>query len=156
MSELWFYHLTRSRMEQVLPLLVERALTKDWRVAIRVGEAAMVSRVDDLLWQAAPPERFLPHGLADAADASLHPVVIGQGDVATNQPDYLIALGGAAVSPEECAALQRAVLLFDGQDQAALSAARAQWRSFAAAGVGLQYWSQESGAWQMVRKHPQP
>lgn len=156
MSELWFYHLTRSRMEQVLPMLVERALAHGWRVAIRVDEAAMVTRVDDLLWQAAPPERFLPHGLALAANAAAHPVVIGQGDVAVNQPDYLIALGGAAIAPEDCAALRRAVLLFDGQDEAALNAARAHWRAFVEAGISLQYWSQESGTWQMARQHPQP
>ena len=156
MSELWFYHLTRSRLEQVLPMLIERALAQGWRVAFRAPDAQSVARMDDLLWAAHPPERFLPHGVEGGADAELQPILIGTGDLRANRPDYLVAIGGATITPEDCAGLTRAVLVFDGQDEASVTHARNHWRSFAEAGLRLQYWSQASGAWKMEREHPQP
>ncbi|MBF9021395.1 DNA polymerase III subunit chi [Rhodobacterales bacterium HKCCA1058] len=156
MSELWFYHLTRSRLEQVLPMLIERALAQGWRVALRAPDAQSVARMDDLLWAAHPPERFLPHGVEGGVDAELQPILIGTGDLRANRPDYLVAIGGATITPEDCAGLTRAVLVFDGQDEASVTHARNHWRSFAEAGLRLQYWSQASGAWKIEREHPQP
>jgi len=52
------------------------------------------------------------------------------------------------VSAEEVQALERVCILFDGRDEAALQAARSQWKALTAAGCAAQYWSEESGRWQ--------
>ena len=51
--------------------------------------------------------------------------------------------------PTEPSAYQRIVLLFDGDDPDALSAARERWRDVKAAGLDATYWqADEQGRWQ--------
>ena len=45
--------------------------------------------------------------------------------------------------------MERACILFDGNDPAALDLARGQWKGLSEAGCEAQYWSEESGRWQM-------
>ena len=37
MSEVFFYHLTQTRLEVALPKILERALSADWSVELRIG-----------------------------------------------------------------------------------------------------------------------
>ena len=37
MTEVWFYHLQRRPLEQVLPNLLERSLEKGWRAVVQGG-----------------------------------------------------------------------------------------------------------------------
>ncbi len=60
-----------------------------------------------------------------------------------------MAVDGAAVAPAEMAGLARAMVLFDGNDEAALEVARGQWRGLTGAGVGAKYWAEEDGRWVM-------
>ena len=54
----------------------------------------------------------------------------------------LFLVEGAPV-PEDIAAYQRLVLLFDGNDEDALAAARAQWTRVKAGGFDATYWQQD-------------
>jgi len=54
----------------------------------------------------------------------------------------------AGIAPEEISGLERAWILFDGHDDAAVQTARAQWKTLAEAGCAAQYWSEESGRWE--------
>ena len=49
------------------------------------------------------------------------------------------------------AGLEITAILFDGQDPAAVEAARSQWRDVTGAGLAAVYWAQEGGRW--VKKH---
>ncbi|MBV1903138.1 MAG: DNA polymerase III subunit chi, partial [Marinosulfonomonas sp.] len=69
------------------------------------------------------------------------------GPEAANDPACLMAIDGAAVSPDDVSAMKRVCILFDGNDPAALDVARGQWKLLADAGCAAQYWSQESGNW---------
>ena len=40
MSEVFFYHLTQTRLEVALPKILERALSADWSVELRIGMEA--------------------------------------------------------------------------------------------------------------------
>jgi len=60
-----------------------------------------------------------------------------------------MAVQGADVSPAEVQDAERVCVLFDGHDGDALSKARAQWKTLVDAGCSAQYWSQESGRWEM-------
>jgi DNA polymerase-3 subunit chi len=66
-----------------------------------------------------------------------------------NRGDCLVSVDGAGVDPAEVAAMARVMILFDGNDPAALDQARSQWRALTQAGCKAKYWSQESGRWQM-------
>ena len=66
-----------------------------------------------------------------------------------NAAQCLMAIDGAEVSAAEVLDLERTCILFDGNDGDALSFARDQWRTLTAAECVAQYWSQESGRWEM-------
>ena len=49
---------------------------------------------------------------------------------------------------DRCTALERACIVFDGNDPEALERARAQWRALKEAGVAAEYWSEADGRWE--------
>ncbi len=154
MALVMFYHLTRSPVEQTLPLLLEKSLQAGWRVLVRGREAELLDRIDRRLW-AVPAEGFLPHGLAGGPHDTDQPVLLTTSPApapeAANTPACLIAIDNAPVAAPEAAALERVCILFDGADPAAMEVARGQWRDLTAAGLPAQYWSEASGNWRKER-----
>lgn len=154
MGEVYFYHLTRSPLEATLPMLLTKALQAGWHVAVRGTDAARLEWLDAKLWQG-PDDGFLPHGLAGGKHDSDQPILLTTGDGMPNGALCLMAVDGAEVAPGECASLERVCVIFDGNDEAALSTARGQWKTLTSAGVAAQYWSEEGGKWQLkARKGP--
>ena len=146
MGEVLFYHLTRSPVEAVLAQLLPRALERGWRVAVRGADADRLDWLDERLWLG-EGEAFLPHGRAGGPHDARQPVLLTTGP-ASNAPQVLAVIDGAAVEPQEAAGLDRLWVLFDGADEAAVAAARALFRRFRDAGHPPQYWSEASGRWQ--------
>lgn len=149
MGKALFYHLTRSPAEELLPVLIGRALAAGWRVELRGTDAARLDRIDLTLWNG---EDFLPHGRAGTAHDARQPVLLTLPDQpATNAPSCLMTLDGPPLDPQQIQSLERTCILFDGGDAAALATARDQWRQLAGAGIEAEYWSEESGRWQKKR-----
>jgi DNA polymerase III subunit chi len=142
-----FYHLTRSTAEATARTILVRALGQGWRVMVRGTNPTRLSRLDDWLWTD-PDDGFLPHGIEGGPQDAHQPVLIGQGP-AVNGARGVVLLDGARVDEAEARALERVWLLFDGEDPAALAAARDEWRRLAALDLPAQYWSEETGRWQM-------
>ena len=147
-----FYHLTRSAPETLLPVLIGKSLTAGWRVELRGSSHPAQQRLDQRLWQGAG---FLPHGLAGGPHDQRQPVLLtvahaGQAPdtPAANGANCLIAVEGAEVRVEDCAALARTCILFNGNDPAALERARDQWRALKGGGIAAEYWSEASGRWE--------
>jgi DNA polymerase III subunit chi len=147
MGTAMFYHLTRSTADDTVISLLGRAITLGWRTMIRGRDAAHLDRLDAQLW-VNPENSFLPHGRAGGPDDAAQPVLLGDGPI-TNAATAMMLLDGAEVSLDEAHSLTRVWLIFDGEDQAALTAARAQWKTLTDAGIAAQYWSEETGKWQM-------
>lgn len=148
MGAAWFYHMTRTPLEATLPVLLGKALAAGWRVAVRGPDAARLDWLDQKLWLGAE-EGFLPHGLAGGPHDARQPVLLITGKTGANAPDCLVSVDGAEVDPGEVAGLARVMILFDGNDPGAVEKARGQWRGLTGAGCAAQYWSQESGRWEM-------
>ena len=49
-GELWFYHLERSALEDVLPELLEKTLARGWRALVRSPDARRLEALDQWLW----------------------------------------------------------------------------------------------------------
>ncbi|UFM65227.1 DNA polymerase III subunit chi [Paracoccus sp. MA] len=146
MGSALFYHLTRSGPGQLLPMLIGKSLQAGWRVELRGRDRVRQVALDERLWLG---EGFLPHGLAGGPHDARQPVLLTvEGQAAANAARCLIALEGAEVSAAECGALERACILFDGNDPEALERARAQWRALTAEGVAAEYWSEAGGRWE--------
>lgn len=148
-----FYHLTRSDSAATLPMLLSRALQSGWHVVVRGRDAGRLERLDAALWLG-PEEGFLPHGLAGGAHDADQPVLLTTGTAIPNGARCLMVIDGADVGAAECAGLDRVCILFDGNDAAAVQAARAQWKALTAAGTPAQYWSEESGRWEKKAESP--
>jgi DNA polymerase-3 subunit chi len=144
----YFYHLTRGPLERTLPMLLDRSLANGWRVVVRGTDPARMDWLDQKLWLG-PEEQFMPHGLAGGPHDALQPVLLTCGSETPNDAACLMAVDGAEVAAEEVQRLERVCILFDGNDDAALQAARGQWKALTDAGCAAQYWSEESGRWEM-------
>ena len=61
MTEVRFYHLQRSALEQALPKLLEKTLERGWRAVVMAGSEDRVEALNAVLWNYSR-EGFLPHG----------------------------------------------------------------------------------------------
>ena len=144
-TEVWFYHLERTGLEQALPELLEKTLQRGWKALVRVREAARLQHLDAALWTYRD-ESFLPHGADDEAAAARQPILLTTGFENANGADALFLVDGAESG--ELSGYARCVVLFDGADEAQLAVARAQWSAVKASGVSVSYWKQQARGWE--------
>ena len=137
--EVWFYHLERSALEQVLPELLERTLARGWKALVRTGQPERVDHLDAHLWSWRD-DSFLPHGTAEEPFADRQPVLLTAGEGAPNAAEALFLIDGA--KPGDLSAHERCIILFDGRDETALARARASWKTFKGEGRTVSYWKQ--------------
>lgn len=147
MTEVLFYHLQNKTLDAVLPPLLEKSLERGWRVVVQAGSEERADALDGHLWTYRE-DSFLPHGTWREADAADHPIVVMVNDDNPNRADVRFLVDGAAL-PADCAAYQRVVMIFDGDDDDALRGARTAWTNSKANGFEVTYWqTDERGRWQ--------
>lgn len=141
-----FYHLTRSPLERALPRLLLKIHAAGIRVTLVAGSAENADRLNKLLWTF-DPDSFLPHGTPEDGDTEQQPILIAADLQTANQPTIAIITDGSAVdTPEQ---FDKVLDLFDGQDEAEVSAARARWKDYRDKGCALTYLQQsEAGKWE--------
>ena len=146
MTEVLFYHLQRQPLERVLPSLLERSLERGWRVVVQASSDERVDALDAHLWTYRD-DTFLPHGTSRDAEAAGQPVLITTADHNPNGAQVRFLIDGAGL-PADAASYQRIVLLFDGEDEDAVAAARGRWTEVKAQGFDATYWQpDEQGRW---------
>jgi DNA polymerase-3 subunit chi len=148
MGAVYFYHLTQAPLEHTLPKLLGKARQAGWRIAVRGSDAARVAWLDEQLWLD-PADGFLAHGVEGGPHDADQPILLSAKATTANDPTCLMAFDGADVSAQDVAEMERVCILFDGNDGAALTRARDQWKALTDAGCAAQYWSEESGRWEM-------
>ena len=146
MTEVLFYHLQRQPLERVLPSLLERSVERGWRAVVQAASDERVEALDAHLWTYRD-DSFLPHGTARDGEAAAQPIVLTTTDGNPNGAKVRFLIEGAPV-PADAASYDRIVLLFDGEDEDALAAARARWTEAKAQGFDVTYWqTDEQGRW---------
>jgi DNA polymerase-3 subunit chi len=144
-TEIGFYHLTRSSLGEALPRLLERALGAGHRIVLKAPNPAEVMRLNQLLWTYGEAS-FLPHGSAEDGWAGEQPIYLTSFDEIPNGARIGCQCGGAELA--SLARLDRLLDLFDGGDADAVAAARERWRRYKSAGHMLTYWQQNpNGGW---------
>ena len=145
-TEVLFYHLQGQKLEGVLPTLIERSLERGWRVAVQGASEERIDALDAHLWTYRD-DSFLPHGTWREPEAAEQPVLLTLDETNPNAASVRFLIDGAAV-PADAEAYQRLVLMFDGDDDEAVAAARAQWTEVKAKGFEATYWQpDDSGRW---------
>jgi|SRR5579859_643240 len=144
-TEVWFYHLERTGVEQALPELLEKTLKRGWKALVRVKEAERLRQLDDWLWTYRD-ESFLPHAPDDEPGAARQPILLTTAFENANAADALFLVDGAEAG--ELVGFARCVILFDGANPAQLALARGQWSAMRSAGVAVSYWKQQAHGWE--------
>ena len=145
MSEVFFYHLTQTRLEVALPKILERALSADWSVELRIGMEADVESISDAIWKG-PDESFLPHCSADNDKLHDYPIVLNKSPLSEVR-DCLIIIYQAELQENEVEKFKRVCLLFDSKSEVELTNARESWKTLSDAGVNTVYWAEDQGTW---------
>jgi len=146
MTEVLFYHLQRQPLERVLPQLLERSYERGWRVVVQAASEERVDALDAHLWTYRD-DGFLPHGTWREAEAALQPVLLTVNEGNPNGANVRFLVEGAPV-PADAENYQRIVLVFDGEDEEALAAARAHWGAAKDKGLEVTYWQpDDAGRW---------
>lgn len=145
MSEVLFYHLTESKLEDALPPLLDKSLERGWRVVVQAGSAEKRDALDAHLWTYRD-DSFLPHGTDEQDFPQDQPILLTTAPDNPNAAAVRFLVAGAAPPPLD--AYERVIFLFDGYDQAEVEAAREHWKRLKAEGHQLTYWQQNSdGRW---------
>jgi DNA polymerase-3 subunit chi len=149
MTDVWFYHLQGRTLEAVLPNLLERSLERGWRVVVQAASEERVEALDAHLWTYLD-DGFLPHGTWREAEAAAQPVLLTVHDHNPNAANVRFLIEGVEM-PFDFASYERIVLIFDGDDEEAVAAARQRWTAAKEAGHSVTYLQpDEQGRW--VRK----
>jgi DNA polymerase III subunit chi len=143
MTEIGFYHLTRSTLAQALPQLLARTLAAGQRALVLGSNVAGLDALSTALW--AQPG-WLPHGLASDGDPDLQPIWLTTEAEPLNGARYLFLVDGAET--DRLKDYDRAFDLFDGNNPESVAAARIRWKAAKDAGHGLTYWQQTESSWQ--------
>ena len=147
MTEVLFYHLQDMLLENVLPPLLEKSLERGWRVVVQSTSEERADALDAHLW-IYRDDSFLPHATWRAADAEDQPIVLVVEEGNPNRANVRFLIDNAAL-PIDCDSYERVVLVFNGDDADALTAARGAWADCKARGFELTYWqADERGRWQ--------
>jgi DNA polymerase III subunit chi len=144
MTDVRFYHLTRSSLDQTLPDLLEKTLSRGWRAVVLLKAEADVEPMATHLWTYRK-ESFLPHGAAKDGLAAEQPIWITHEDDRPNNAEVLFLIDGAVT--EKAKEYNLICELFDGNDDGCVGIARARWVEYKKLGYHLTYWQQGEKGW---------
>jgi len=142
MSQIGFYHLTRSTLVEALPRLLVRTLASGQR-ALVLGPGSGLGALSEALWAQLA---WLPHGSAADGDPDLQPIWLSPDPEPLNGAQFLFMVEGAET--DRLAGFERVFDLFDGNNPDAVAAARARWKAAKEVGHTLAYWQQTEAGWQ--------
>lgn len=147
MTEIFFYHMTESRLDQTLPGLLERCLERGWNVVIQTSSEERRDALDVHLWTFRD-DAFLPHAAqGGTGDAAVQPIWITSEPDNPNVAAIRFLVDGA--SHDDLGSYTRAIYMFDGHDSDAVAHARTRWKAEGEAGHELTYWQQgDGGRWE--------
>src|SRR6476660_4606185 len=117
-TEVYFYHLERRTLEEVLPTLLERSIERGWRATVQAASKERVEALDTLLWTYRE-ESFLAHGTSRDGRPDAQPIYLTAGGDNPNEAQVRFLVDGAELA--DAAPYARVVYVFDGRDEGAVA-----------------------------------
>ncbi len=146
MTDIQIYHLTTTRLEQALPKLLEKSLQAGFKARVKLATPEKAELMNAMLWTY-NPDSFLPHGTKGDGYAELQPIYLTEADDNPSHADLFVITDGSMVSPD--ASLKRVLDVFDGGNDAEVTAARERWKQYQAQGHSVTYIRQnDAGGWE--------
>lgn len=137
-----FYHLTTEPLERALPRLLEKAMGSKRHILVQTDSPERTDALDQLLWTFEPGS-FLPHGTAKDGPGDRQPVFLTHQDGNPNGAQILVLVDRAESPLMD--QVERCLVLFDGNDPAAVARARSAWKAGKDRGCHLVYFQQQPG-----------
>jgi DNA polymerase-3 subunit chi len=145
MTEIRFYHLERSPLEQVLPKMLLTSLQRDWRAVVIARSDERVEALNALLW-VYDKDGFLPHGTKREGHPDKQPVWLTTEEENPNGAHVVFLVDGAEIA--DPGKFELCCEMFDGRDDEAVQRARAHWKTWKQAGHEVTYWQQTDKGWE--------
>lgn len=142
MAEVRFYQLGQRRLEDVLPVMLERTMARKQRAIVRAASQERIDALDVHLWTYSE-RAFLPHGTDKDGFSARQPVWLTLKDERPNQAEVLFLIEGAEA--QDLSPFELVAVLFDGGEADRLQAARAQWKALQGGSHLLSYWEEDAG-----------
>ena len=148
MTRVDFYHLQKKTLDEVLPILLQKAYSTGKRIKIKIGTEERVEFINSLLWTY-NDESFLPHGSKKDGFAEQQPIWLSADSDNPNGAAFLFLVDGAEENIQNLQNYERVFNIFDGNSETALQQARFLWKNFKNSGCEVYYWQQNnSGKWE--------
>jgi DNA polymerase III subunit chi len=142
MTDVWFYHLERQPLENVLPRILAGMYARGDRVCVHAPDMKFLEDMSLRLWKF-EDTAFVPNGL----EGEHQPILFSTGEDAANGARYRFYLN--AELPADLTPIARAAVFFDGNSEANVGKARTLWKRLRGEGHAIKYWKQsESGRWE--------
>lgn len=148
MTEVNFFHVIRTSIDEALPEMLEKTVDKRLRAVAMVGSPTRSEALTQYLW-IYRTNSFLAHGNAKDGDAVNQPIWITHLDERPNQAEVLFLLDG--MQSTKLGEYIRVCDLFDGRDDYAVVAARVRYKAAQSAGYTPKYWQQSDRGWEKKR-----
>jgi len=144
--EIWFYHLERSSLDQVLPGLLEKTRERGWRALVRASVSHRLDDIDERLWSYRE-DSFLAHGRETDPHPDRQPILLTESSENPNAAQALFIVDDAELGDTK--GFERCFIIFDGRDEMSLTGARARWKALKESGANMAYWKQSpEGRWE--------
>ncbi len=151
MTEIRFYHLSRTSLLQALPELLEKVLDRGWRAVVMASSPERVEALTQSLWTYREGS-FLPHGNAKDGHAELQPVWLTDRNENPNRANVLLLTEN--MSCEHLSSYELVCQLFDESEDGAVESARVRWQEYKGQGHALTYWQQGERGWEKRAQSP--
>ena len=146
MTDVAFYHMTRSSLEQALPRLLERILETQKRAIVYGATQERIDSLNTTLWTYGRGS-FIPHGTHKDGNPEDQPVWLTTENENPNNATFLLVIENQTLPTLDT--YERCLILFDGNDETAVKDARATWKTLKGLGHTLAYWAQDKdGRWE--------
>ena len=152
MAEVGFYQLRTTALEDALPRLLQKILYAGHRVRVVGASEERMAVLNGVLWTF-DENSFLPHGDIGEGNAKHQPILLSNesADPSANENNADIVVTIDGVEPVMLVGVLRYLDMFDGNDEAALRAARQRWTRRKAENHHVSYWQQgEGGGWEKL------
>ena len=146
MTIISFYHLSRSPLGKVLPILLKKTLSSGERAVVIAGTNERVESLNSLLWTDEPNE-WIPHGAETDGLAEQQPIWLTTVLENPNAAKFLFLIDD--VSADSFDGFTRCFDLFDGRKDQSVEAAKKRWKIYSERGHECHYHQQsEDGGWE--------
>jgi len=145
MTEIRFYHLQQTSLENALPEILLKAVEREYKIIIKCSNKEEVEAIDEMIWTYRK-DSFIPHGCKKNGFENEQPIWITSKDENVNNANMLLLINNA--ESELIENFDLCCKIFDGADNEILEKSREHWKEYKNKDYGLSYFQQdEQGKW---------